>query len=503
MVLLENHVEKKKRQTYNFFKFITISWILIKLRGIIFNKFFTNYFTNTYGAIDGQNKFGQFNYLIISSTFVSSLAYASASNSVSRHTVEYVENQKRLELANMIMTTFILMTAVFLVIFPFFSIFNYYSIQGFPISIPAILLFILIYGYLLLIQNMYLEYVLAERKSVSYLFLNVIGPILNLIFSLGFVLIIFVDVGELLIAFFLSLFIVIFIYTIYIFSQVGIGKFSLLELKNILKYSGPLLIVTILSPFFDYTNAFLLNFYFGGNLLAIYVIAQSIAGMMSIVINSISSSVSSLQMSLFDSKEFEILKSFIRKFLRIYLIIVIYGVLFLWQNARFFILLFSNETYLSEDTIIAIVILGSSYIFIKLLHITGQGPYFYKKTDIISKRYFYAVIIALIASIILTPTFGLIGVCFAILLHHVLRFLFVFPASQKLIKMPIDYSKLILLIFPTGLSLLLIFFIPTNSLLGEGILWILWSGVFIIVVFVLKLTSISEIKTILKNLVKN
>ncbi|UCG03309.1 MAG: oligosaccharide flippase family protein [Candidatus Heimdallarchaeota archaeon] len=487
-------IAQKKKQTSGFFKSMTISWGLIKLRGLIFNKIFTNYLD--------QNEFGRFNFLIQTATFLGSFGTSGLSGAIFRFTSVYTEEKNRRKISNLIITSLILATGFYIIITGVYLVLvsmEFFSFKNFN---TIVVVLVGSFGFFYLLQNLSNAYIQAQRRFLSYVIVNVAVVYSNLIIAVLFVFFSEPGANELVLSYVLSHGFFISIYFLKIIFDNGLGSFSKEELTNVVKYSAPTLIISPFYNLFNYLQYFLLTFFAGEQAVALFVICLSVIGFLNIIVNPISSAFSSLQYSLFDSNEHDYLKSLINKMTRVYMALLVPIIVLFWYNAPFLIEILSNSEFVNSETVLGTLILGFSFLFKALLHFTCQGPYFFKKTPEISLLYLRAVIIAGISSLIIVPIFGLLGMCTSFLLHDFFRWFFVFPFSQKVFRIKYSLVRILSIGIPT-------MFFLTVSLVSEIIFGLpsLLASIcgllsYLIILFSLKITGVNETKQLMRQLLK-
>ncbi len=489
---VDHKFSAKKKQASLFFRAVLLSWIFIKLRGLLFNKIFSNYLD--------QEDFGSFNFLFQTATFIGSVSTLGLVNAIFRYTSVYSEQNNRKKIANLMITSFFVGFGIFILAFSGFIILSSLDADTYGKFGNLTTGLIGIFGFLLILQNLISGYVQVERRSIAYILLNVIIVYSNLILAVIFSLFMTVGVNELLIAYVISYGGFLGIYCIKFVLDNGLGTFSKEQFRLIIKFSAPSFLLTPFLNFFNFLQYYLLNISMGEEAIALFVISLSVAGFLNIVVNSASLSFRSLQFNLFDSNEHTKLKSLTNKVTRIYVASLIPIILLIWYNADLLIDLLSNSSYVSFETTFGTLILGMGYLFRVMLNTTCQSPYYYKETTKIALLYFIAVVVSGFLSVFLVSIYGILGVALAFTIHDFLRWIFVFPFSQKLYPTQYSGKKMTLLVIPTSLSVL-VFFILLNFFTWNVIFVSIVSLlVYAIFLFGLRLVSFEEIKTLSQTL---
>lgn len=490
----ENRVSEAKKQASIFFRAIFLSTILIKLRGIIFNKFFTNYLE--------QEEFGNFNFLIQTATFFGGVSVLGLDNAIFRFTSIYSEQGIRRKISNLFVTCVFIVSAVFILIFGGYIVIISLNSDAFEDISSFMIAMIGILGFFILIRTLLNVYVQAERRWKAYILLNVIAVYLNLCLAVIFSIFANGRVKEIILAYIISYGLFLILYIIKFFQDNGIGTFSKEELVEAVKFSAPGFFLTPLINFFNYLQYFLLNHFSGSEAVGLFVICVSLTGFLNIPLLSASYSFRSLQYGLFDSKEHSKLKSLTNKVTRVYVSFYTPMILIIWYNAALLIEILSNATFITSETLFGTLILGVGYLFKALLHSTGQSPYFFKETKKIGKKYFYAVIISLLLSLVLVPVFGIIGIALVFTIHDILRWFFVFSLAQNLFSIEYSSQKMVLVLIPAVVSTI-VFLLLNNIFPQIAVFLSIFSiTIYFCLIFGFKILTFKEIEQIIRTLLE-
>ncbi|MFX0119028.1 MAG: lipopolysaccharide biosynthesis protein [Promethearchaeota archaeon] len=484
----EEKIVSKKKRTSSFFKVILISWGFIKLRGVIFNKIFTN--------ILSKDDFGLFNFLYQTAVFIGTISCLGVNDAVFRFTSIYSEENDRKRISNLMITSIFIVSGIFVVVFGIFLVLSKIGVQNFN---DLAIVLIGSYSFFFLIQILVNGYIQAEQRSFGYILLSVIIVYSNLILSVIFTIFINSGANDLLLAYILSQGIFVTFYLLKFIVDNGIGQFDLDELKNVMKYSLPRLIIYPFLPMFNYLLYFLLNFFNGSDAVALFVITLSVAGLLNIIDNAFFMPFAGLQYNLFDAKEHKSLKSLVNKLVRIYIAFLIPIILLIWINSSLLIAIFANEEYITSETVFGTLILALGFLFKALLRFTCQGPYFYQKTAKISVLYLCAVVASSVLGLFLIPLLGIVGMAISLTLHDLFRWLFVFPYSQKLFPIEFSTLKIVSIIIPTSAFILCIMILSIFSL-PTLLISVLCVLVYFGLLFGLKIVHVNEVKRLFKTI---
>lgn len=485
----------KKRQASKFFQVIFLSWIFIKIRGLIFNKIFTNYLS--------KDDFGNFNFYLKTATFLGSVSTVGVQSAVFRYTSLYSENNKKKKIGNLFLMAGIITTTVYSLVVGCYLISIYIGIFSFANYSIFLVLAIGFYGFFYLLFILINSYIKAQRRTLSYVIINVVVIYANLGLALFFVFLSGARINELMFSYLASLSFFVILYVIKIFLDSGLGDITKDDLMEILRYSSPYFVSFPILQISNYILYYLLDFYHGGVAMAFFVLALSTAGFLNIIDSSMTSAYHSLQFSLFDSKQHLYLSNLNEKVMRIFLAFLIPIILALWYNSPIVILLLSNESFITSDTYYGTLILSCTFFFKAILLFIGQGAYLHRKTKIMAILNSAASITTIFIGIVLIPVFGILGMCLSLLADQILRMIIISPYSQKNFKMKVPIGKLFLLIIPTSLFIVITEFLITFFDLFPFFAIIPSLIIYLSIILLLKIVSINETKLILTQIIKS
>lgn len=145
----------------------------------------------------------------------------------------------------------------------------------------------------------------------------------------------------------------------------------------------------------------------------------------------------------------EKLKVHINKYASGYLITIILATVFTLCTVPFAIILFIKKVFYHK-ALAFLAILTTAQILKVLYNIYLAPLLFYKRTDLIARSFIYATFVQLLLTYVLIYFFGFNGIIVAYILSKPFQVLFIFMESNKLIKLPINGVKQMLLPFIIG-----------------------------------------------------
>jgi len=258
-------------------------------------------------------------------------------------------------------------------------------------------------------------------------------------------------IGSIFLIFFLIKYLIKNIHPIYDFS----------ELKNLLKYSLPLLFASISGILLSIFDRFGLTFNKGLEEAAIYGLAYKISNTIKLVI------ITSIQMAisplLFKKMNDPDGKDFYKKSMNIIVLTVNFFVFLVSVFSFEIILTLAHDKYYL-NSIYIIPILSFSILFGAMKNMAVIGLHITKKTSIIGLLIFSIAITNLILNTIMIPIWGVYGASFSTLISQILFFLLIYYFAQKHYRINYEFLKYILYTVSTVFFVIISFFIQFSSI---------------------------------------
>ncbi len=223
-----------------------------------------------------------------------------------------------------------------------------------------------------------------------------------------------------------------------------IFRFETSLIKDLLKYSLPLLLTSILGIILTVTDRYTLKFLGTLEDVGIYTLGYKISYFLRTVI------VSSVNLALFPVIYKMMNSPNSKRFYSKVMTYYTYGLMFFALGLSFFgkevVKVMARQVdYWEAFTLIPILSLAIVFSMLKDIALTGIN--LKKKTFIITRVVFIVAIINLILNIIAIPYWGYIGAGVATLFSQMLYFIIIYIMAQRIYFIPFEIKKIVLLLF--------------------------------------------------------
>ncbi len=191
-----------------------------------------------------------------------------------------------------------------------------------------------------------------------------------------------------------------------------------LDFKELIIYSLPLILVSLLSLLQKWADIFILGFYRSTNEIGVYSIAFSTASLLAIIPTALMSLFTPITTSLYAKnkiKDIKKINTFITKWIFTFNLPFLLILIFFSKNLLRVV--FGNE-YLSGY--LALTILGCSYLLLSLTHVYSSNLLIIKKTKLLSVLVLISTLSNIILNILLVPKYGINGAAISTLIATVL-----------------------------------------------------------------------------------
>ena len=295
-----------------------------------------------------------------------------------------------------------------------------------------------------------------------------------------------------------------------IIRDVGIGRFSLSELKKILEFALPIYVTGILWYIFDLGILIYVDYadaISGSETIALYRYgALTVVNLILLAGNVFNMVYSPVIYKHFERKDYDYMKKISIQVSKIFVSLLFPLSLALFSLSPYLIIFFTKAEYLPSLVVVPILLVSILFQYIGRISNYGHTLYFKNYWNLIVGAITF--ILAALAAYYIIPINGLIGIGIAYLVRRVFYFLGLLIVSQKYFK--VDYPKLTLafitavMIFSAGTGAILYYFAfgflgtNLNILVSFGISTLL----FCILVITLRLISRDDVKFI-TDLIRN
>ncbi len=284
-----------------------------------------------------------------------------------------------------------------------------------------------------------------QSKSLFYSSMQILKLAVTLILTIYFV--VFQKKGiqgiyEAQILGFIPFFIII---SIYVFKNLAF-KFEFGILKELIKYSIPLMLGSISATVLTIFDRYSLNYLASLEDVGIYSLGYRIANTIKIVVvTSIQLAISPIifqKMNDPDNKRFYSKLMTYLAFVISFLILIV--TVFGYEIIKVFT---SNDAYISATLVIPVISL--SILFATLKDTATTGLQIAKKTLIVGSSLFLVTLLNIGLNIILIPYLKIHGASLSTLLSQIILFIIIFKSAQKNYFIPYELKKIILIVILT------------------------------------------------------
>ena len=508
---------KSSKFVFTFF----ISFVIAKLFGIAFTKIFTNVLT--------QDEMGQYTIILSAVSLIMSFGALGIPSALNRYAIRYKTKNQMSDLKNFIFTGFITFIIVEFILIMGFLI--AYFVSGEPIAFLEVEHYVislfLVAGIVLaqFISTIFISVATSLQNSRYYSIVVIMRVLLQVPFGILFVIVFKWGVFGL-IAGLATSEIAVTIFTGYvIIRDIGVGKFSIGELKKIMEFSLPVYVAGNLWYVFDLVILIYVeyigdlrsavDFSFainqvqnlllsdtggltGTEIIALYRYgALTIVNLVLLAGNVFRMVYSPVIYKYFEKENYTYMRELSVRISKIFLTLMFPLNLALFALSPYLILFFTKSDYLPSLYIIPILLLSIIIQYIGRITNYGHTLYFKNYWNLVVA--IISFVFASLTAYFIVPIDGLLGLALAYLVRRALYFVGLFIVSSKYfsVKYPVKTLSLITLIMviSTGIGTLFYFFVfgflnnNLNILLSFGISTIL----FCVFVLIFKLINKEEI----------
>jgi len=444
--------------------------------------FYTAYFTtNDYGIIDILTVLG-----ILVSAFITLQLYQGVARYISEASISETDKKK---ISSSALWIVIIMSTAGIIVLSLLS----YKIVPFlstdtNISKYTFILAMLNAGISNIYQfnNVHLRFL---RHTKSYALISILYGLLNIGFTILFVLVLDQGVNGYFYGFIIPYPIVIFIQFIILKKEI-VFTISIPFLKKTLGYSLPLVPAALAYVILNFTDRLFINEYLGTSDVGIYGIASKFSMFVSIIILSISAALGPI---VFERHLKPSAKKELERVLSLFFVggsmLVLILSLFSYET----IYIFTNENYYQAVTIMPILYFS---IYVSGFSMFSIGLQIKEKTKIIGRFVLISALLNIVLNYLLITKFELYGAAFSTLISVIFNTVTLFFLSQKHYKLNFPLLKFLLVLIILALLIYFEIFFEKNYL--TEYLHILGFKIVLIIIYLLFLQQSKLLKLILK-----
>ncbi len=292
--------------------------------------------------------------------------------------------------------------------------------------------------------KLYCNQLIYTGQSLRYLLANIV----NFVATLGISITALYYFGDTvmgpLVGRLISGIIIFFTAIIYLYRNYGC-KSDKEFLKEIRKFCIPLLIFCLLNWVFNNADRIFIEKMLSTELVGLFDFGIKCTLGIEIIFGSLNNAVYPKIYALIkDNVSPTILKEHLNKYVSGYLIVIILAVIFTLVTVPFAVTLFIKKSFYHKS-LAFLAILSVGQVFKVLYYIYIAPLFYYKRTDLVAKSFVFATTVQLIITYSFIYFMGLNGIIIAYILSKPFQILFVYIESNKLIRLPINITKQIVL----------------------------------------------------------
>jgi O-antigen/teichoic acid export membrane protein len=278
-------------------------------------------------------------------------------------------------------------------------------------------------------------------------------------------------------------------------------SFSSEIIKTLLKFSLPLLSISIAYWVINSSNRYLINYFMGLDAVGMFSVANRFPMMLVIIFTLLSTIFLSNISRLFDAGNFERVNYWFSIILRLFFVVGSAGGTFLIAANRPLTLIVSSNKYIFDG-------LPLVYLFVSLGSLAFGGFQIISRLYDLEKKVYqnsfnwiFAMILNIVCNLLLIPLWGLVGAAVATGATFVIGFLLSLMKRPKRIEIRVPWIKILVVIsvsFFAAYSYAI--FKETDVTILTGLLVaVMFSAVSLLLSLVLKIITIKEIILLIKN----
>jgi len=286
-------------------------------------------------------------------------------------------------------------------------------------------------------------------------------------------------------------------------NKINYRKFSFSSdiIKTLLKFSLPLLSISIAYWVINSSNIYLIKYFIGLDAVGMFSVANRFPMMLVIIFTLLSTIFLSNISRLFDNGNIERVSYWFSIILRLFFVIGIAGGAFLIAANRPLTLIVSNEHYLFNGLPMVYLLVSVGSLSFGGFQIISRLYDLEKKVYQNSFNWIFTMILNIILNVSLIPLLGIVGAALATGATFVLGFLLSMIKRPKQIEINVPWLKIIIVL---SVSFISAYFYAIYIEAGVAVLASLFIAIIIAAVslslsFILKIINIKELASIIKN----
>ena len=230
--------------------------------------------------------------------------------------------------------------------------------------------------------------------------------------------------------------------------------------KELLIYSLPLILTSLLTLLQKWADTFILGIYRSANEIGVYSIAFSTASLLAIIPTALMSLFTPVITSLYGQNNIRDIKKISNSILKWIFMINLPFTIILSIFSRELIKIVFGLEYINGY--ISLIILSLAYLILSITHVYGGNLLMIKKTKLLSLFILISTLTNILLNIILIPKYGINGAAIATLSSNVIFLILMIFSGKMILNLQPIKKSFIKILFAGTLSATLIFYLYKN-----------------------------------------
>ena len=311
------------------------------------------------------------------------------------------------------------------------------------INRPRWMVYISLILFLDLFWNLPLLLLRSQNKPISFISISLINVVLTMGFNIYFISYLNLGVEGVLISNCISSFIVFFLCIPYLWKNIKFNHFDKGILLKLIKFSIPFLPAGIFTMVMELSDRYIIDFYMTTSDVGIYSAGKKIGTLGLVVVMAFNMGWTPYFLRRIktpnakkDFAEITSLFLFILGLFCLSISLFIPELMAVSFNGKYII----SQDFWTCKSIVSSILLG--YYFFGLYVVQLPGVYAVGKTSFVPLFRFFGASGIIISGLMLTPSFGLIGLSYAVVLSYFLMSVSVYVFNQKFYKIKYKFSSI-------------------------------------------------------------
>ena len=296
----------------------------------------------------------------------------------------------------------------------------------------------------------------AENKPVKYLVLTISSALINMAMQFYFLFYSDIKLEGIFISKFIAPFLIFIILIPYLIRHISI-KLDRLELMDVIKFSFPLMLTSIVSVLLNSVNRFILGFIDNQNDVGLFSLASNISGVITALL------ISPFQLA-FNVIFWQKLKDansarYYTKSMTYSVFLYVWGALLLSLTIPYLIKIYIPKNMAYWEASDLVPILSLSLVFYGMLTIAYMSYHHAKRNDLIFYFQTGALILNIILNYLLIPYFKMYGAAFATFFSFCILIMVMYKYSSKFYFIKYETYKITVMIILAGVIMAIFFYV--------------------------------------------